>query len=921
MLSKLGYDPDQAQKRLGDGLYEQRLIRDAITARTGQRFIAGLDSDEAMFRYLMNNAIASKEALQLTVGVSLSAAQVAALTHDIVWMEEVEVAGEKVLAPVLYMAQPADRLMANGALIQGRDVTLISGGSLNNSGTLRASNNLSATAGTIDNRGLIESGDRLELMATDSIRNAAGGIIAGRDVSLVARAGDIINERTVTTVTGSGRDYQYRADVVTAASRIEAANDLNIIAGRDVQSLGSVIQAGGDARIEAGRDALIASQREEDNYSYEGRRQRGSQYQITQHGSEVQVGGDLAISAGRDLGVIASRVEAVGNISLEAADNLVVAAAANESHEETFRKHAGKKTERIETSVSQQKAEITAGGILVAVAGSDMTLVASDLRSGDEAFFYAGGDLSLLAAQDSDYSLYDMKKKGSWGSKKTQRDEVTDVRNVGTTITTGGDLTLISEGDQLYQKARLESGNDLVLDAGGAIVFEGVKDLHQESHEKSSNSLAWTSAKGKGNTDETLQQSVLIAKGETVIRAVDGLRIDIKDVNKQTVSQTIDAMVKADPELAWIKEAEARGDVDWQRVKEIHDSFKYSHSGLGAGAQLVIAIVVAYLTAGAGAALTGATSTAGMAASNVVYTAVATNAAVSTINNRGNLGAVVKDVTSSDALKGYATSALAAGFTAGVLDSAFGVTGDNVNKITKGFDLSNPAEIVKFGSYLGAQGAVQALTQTAVNGGSLSENLKSSLTAQVQHLLQAAAFNAVGDFAGGKWADVEWKDGSPEKIALHAVVGGLLSEVTGGDFKTGALAGGANELLVEQLAGVINGDKGLELMVSQLIGVAAAAATGGDPAKAAELAKNATAYNRQLHSAEAKLLDELAQRDPERARAWDAAACALVSCAAGVPPSDPNYEFLTALQAEGAQYQELQVSLLESGLFRETLNN
>jgi filamentous hemagglutinin len=30
MLSRLGYEPDAMQKRLGDGLYEQRLIRDAM---------------------------------------------------------------------------------------------------------------------------------------------------------------------------------------------------------------------------------------------------------------------------------------------------------------------------------------------------------------------------------------------------------------------------------------------------------------------------------------------------------------------------------------------------------------------------------------------------------------------------------------------------------------------------------------------------------------------------------------------------------------------------------------------------------------------------------------------------------------------------------------------------------------------------
>jgi filamentous hemagglutinin len=264
----------------------------------------------------------------------------------------------------------------------------------------------------------------------------------------------------------------------------------------------------------------------------------------------------------------------------------------------------------------------------------------------------------------------------------------------------------------------------------------------------------------------------LIAKGDLVIQAVDGLKIDVKEVNQQSVSQTIDAMVKADPELAWLKDMEQRGDVDWRQVKEIHDSFKYSHSGLGAGAQLVIAIVVAYfagpmLSQGIGS-LGGATAAAGsgtaMAASgtatlsavaagatagstvaagwaNVALTAAATgattNAAVSTINNRGNLGAVLKDVTSSGNLKGYATSAITAGFTSGMLDSAFGVTGDNVNKVTKGFDLSKTSELAKFGSYLGAQGAVQAVAQTAIQGGSLGGNLQTALTGQMQHLFES----------------------------------------------------------------------------------------------------------------------------------------------------------------------------------------
>ncbi|WVM91951.1 S-layer family protein [Halopseudomonas pachastrellae] len=138
LLAQLGLDPGQTLKRLGDGLYEQRLMRDAVTARTGARYLAGLTSDEAMYRYLMDNALASREALNLSLGVALSAEQVAALTHDIVWLEEHEVMGESVLVPVLYLAQAEGRLAATGSLIQGQDVTLISGGELRNQGTLRA---------------------------------------------------------------------------------------------------------------------------------------------------------------------------------------------------------------------------------------------------------------------------------------------------------------------------------------------------------------------------------------------------------------------------------------------------------------------------------------------------------------------------------------------------------------------------------------------------------------------------------------------------------------------------------------------------------------------------------------------------------------------------------------------------------------
>ena len=259
MLQGLGYDPQQAQKRLGDGLYEQRLIEQAIIARTGKRFLDGLTSNDDQFCYLMDNGIASKESLNLSLGISLTGEQVAALTHDIVWLEEREVQGEKVLVPILYLAQATDRVAPTGALIQGRDVALISGAELNNSGMLRASSNLSLSAENISNSGLIQADERLQLLAQDSIHNQRGGLIKGRDVSLLAVSGDILNERTITQETRSGKGFSQTTSIVDQAAGIESTGGLSLLAGRDIINQGANLKAGSAMDLNAGGNILLVS--------------------------------------------------------------------------------------------------------------------------------------------------------------------------------------------------------------------------------------------------------------------------------------------------------------------------------------------------------------------------------------------------------------------------------------------------------------------------------------------------------------------------------------------------------------------------------------------------------------------------------------------------------------------------------------
>lgn len=525
LLGQLGYDTDKAQKRLGDGLYEQRLIQQAVAARTGQRFIDGMASDEALFRYLMDNAIAYKDSLQLSVGVGLSAEQVAALTHDIVWLEEADVNGEKVLVPVLYLAQAENRLGPTGALIQGQDVSLISGGDLNNAGTLRASNNLSASAGNLSNSGLIQAGNRLDLLADDSIRSAAGGIIAGRDVSLTALTGDVINERSVTRIdSAQSANRTWTTSFADSAARIEAANSLDISAGRDVSNLGGVLQSRGDLFIGADRDVNIASV-EVTNGQLNGRRYYSET--TTQLGAEASAGRDLDISAGRDLNAVASRLDAARDAALSAGRDVTLASAADESHSYSNTRKTKSKNDLVE----QQSTVLTAGSDISLYAGQDLGVIGSQVKGGGNVALDAERDVAIVAAQNEQYAYLYKKKEGSFGKSSTKTSESSAETNVASIVQAGKDLTMnVSQDsggavslnggrDVVVAGSQLKAGNDLLLGATRDVYVLATEESESSSSSKSKSGSFGLSKKGNSQVSSSTTQagSELSAGNDVVI--------------------------------------------------------------------------------------------------------------------------------------------------------------------------------------------------------------------------------------------------------------------------------------------------------------------------------------------------------------------------------------------------------------------
>ncbi|WP_226501603.1 hemagglutinin repeat-containing protein [Pseudomonas sp. MWU16-30322] len=532
LLDKLGYDPDNSAKRLGDGLFEQRLVQQAVVARTGQRFIDGQTSDEAMFKYLMNNAVASKNELNLSMGVTLTAQQVAALTHDIVWLEEHEVNGEKVLVPVLYLAQANNRLAPNGALIQGGDVTLIAGADLNNAGTLRASNNLSAEAGNnLTNSGLIEAGERLTLKAGNNIVNKGGGVISGKDVSLTATNGDVINQRDVYGYdTNYGGTLQHR-DVLNNAARIEAANDLTINAGRDISNIGGVLKSGGDMTLDADRDVNITSVQDRRTDS------RGSNFlnqTITQHGAEVTSGRDLSISADRDVAVVASRLDAKRDLKVDAGHDIVITSAADESDYVARSKKRANETH----SITQQSSVLNAGRDIALNAGNDLGIIASRIRATEDVSLDAAQDITVASAKDESSSYYYKKKKGSFGRSKTTQAESYESDNVASVIEAGRDLTVNSSKDK-DGAVSLDGGRNVSiigsqLNAGNDLVVGATKDVAVLSATEESGSYSKktkTGLFGMSKSGSSHLQTSVTQVGSELNAGHDAVIIGGRDIN------------------------------------------------------------------------------------------------------------------------------------------------------------------------------------------------------------------------------------------------------------------------------------------------------------------------------------------------------------------------------------------------------
>ena len=419
LLQKMGVDPANVQKRLGDGFYEQKLVRDQVAQLTGRRFLDGYADDEAQYRALLDNAATIADAWGLRPGVALTPAQMAQLTSDIVWLVEQRVtladgSTTTALVPQVYVRVRPGDIDGTGTLLAGRSVELNLRGDLVNSGTIAGRTAVKIDAQNLRNLDGRISGDTVSANARTDLDNL-GGLIDARSV-LVASAGRDLN---MVTTTRSGQntaglsDFS-RTNIDRVAGLFVSDQGATLLAkaGRDLRMDGAqVVNTGaqGQTLLAAGRDlslGTVTEARQENNVrNNDNYLRQGYEREV---GTTLDTAGAVQLQAGHDVNLRAAQVySSDGAISVMADNDVSIASGEQSNNWSEGRKHTHRGLLKSTTNTTRDSLEetqaiaSTLSGHQVAVRGNNITVTGSNVVSDAGTVLLADNDLTVQAATNT----------------------------------------------------------------------------------------------------------------------------------------------------------------------------------------------------------------------------------------------------------------------------------------------------------------------------------------------------------------------------------------------------------------------------------------------------------------------------------------------------------------------------------------
>ena len=143
--------------------------------------------------------------------------------------------------------------------------------------------------------------------------------------------------------------------------------------------------------------------------------------------------------------------------------------------------------------------------------------------------------------------------------------------------------------------------------------------------------------------------------------------------------------------------------------------------------------------------------------------------------------------------------------------------------------------------------------------GEIFDKTKIEERQELAGLFGEIAYKAVGDLA----IKNGWKEGSAEKNALHALVGGIMSELTDSGFLAGASGAMINEMIQDKLSDMFKDDPAMHQWASALIGGVVSQVVADNAQAGAGTASSGTKNNYLTHEQERERrakLDEIDRR-------------------------------------------------------------
>ncbi|NBD20317.1 filamentous hemagglutinin N-terminal domain-containing protein [Aquabacterium fontiphilum] len=515
LFEAIRFDGDATLRRLGDGFAEQRLMREQVLALTGQRYLGNHRDDDSQYLALLTAAATFATQHQLRPGVALSAQQIAALTTDIVWLEEQRVTlpdGRIVaaLVPRVYLAPRKGDLAADGALfgsaLVGRTVDLHVADQLTNGGSIAGRDLTVVRAGNVLNDGGNISGKAVFVLSDQDIVNR-GGTIAGKEAVVLEAGRDVVIESTtrhdqketttvkpvrqlsmmVMSVTGHdasgqvgvppkpapklGPTASYEQTSIARMAGVYVTGRDGVLvasAGQDISVIGARMRSQGDLVMVAGRDVDLGTVDTSGSQTIRwGTKRSLTESWSEEVGASLQARNDIVIQSGgqvsargaeilADLGSL--EATAAGNISLEARESTEFF---DERRQKTDRGRLSKTrtTERLTYSATQAHGSTLSGDEVLLQSGQDVTLVGSSVVSTRGVTVLAQGDVRLDAAAES---LEELRQK------EVKKSGVSSTGGFGVSIGTQKRSDRASEVGELAEASTLGSlSGDVTVVARG----------------------------------------------------------------------------------------------------------------------------------------------------------------------------------------------------------------------------------------------------------------------------------------------------------------------------------------------------------------------------------------------------------------------------------------------------------------------